>query len=46
MTNLDTAVSFTFFADDTSVLWRNADAVGLLRDISDDLNKIKLWCNG
>lgn len=36
---------FTIFADDTTVLWHHKDTEVLKQIISEDMGKIKEWCN-
>lgn len=36
---------FTLFADDTSVMWHHKNIIKLRKQISQDLIKIKNWCN-
>lgn len=45
LAGLDIGGKFTIFADDTAVSWHARDAVALDIIISQDLQKIKSWCD-
>lgn len=45
LTQLEVMGTFTLFADDTTVLWRNKDLKQLMLGIVSDLEKIGHWCD-
>ena len=45
LATLDIRGHFTIFADDTTILWSHNDHESLVRIISEDLVKIKQWCD-
>lgn len=42
---LDISGRFTLFADDTTVLWHCKDLASLNVSVSDDIKKIRAWCD-